>query len=1182
MAENINLVSYLRKGLSKYIKDGQATNGSRATIDFMVEMEGNKVEDGSSLPKQFSTGRTLSLVGPADVKQVKTDIISHHYPPATNTQRFNPTFMPYIEFYEGDFPWRYTPLPASQDEKQCTPWLVLVAATDEECKIVTKRGKKKVVFNLSNERYDKVFPSAALHNKLAHVQLAQKGDEDGVSRLLCGSELPQGQHVTVFLLPAFETGRLSGLNEKDDEGYDGVPISKLSWEDHPDEFPVYYHWSYYTDIQSGSFETLANKLDMAPNEVYNTLKANLTVDIAQSGLADDGLEEKLDDNGEYVIDVPAALNLALGNQKDAALREEPNKYKESLKEELELNPVFIENTTGEPVKDQDPWVVPPVYGARHLLSENLEGNNVVTETNLNLKHRIAAGMGASVVKENQESFVHRAWQKVEKINELNQALREYFQMQEVEQKAQKRLANQTSIISNIQRDQKMSESRFKLITSDALPRSLSASKIAHNRISVNDVRELMGDKNKCKPVGKDERIIGITPDELGTLFKAETWQNIIDSDEFNKSIANQMIEPYLRQHNWMQYFINPAYNSGTKPQTIKAIEPKVYHPQQNHYLVTEECTELFCWMWGWTSQLVADDAHTFDYYFSAALNGCLQSGIFQSSYYNADDSTPIDRAVYPVKLWVTVNKKDYNGYIMDAALFKEKFGDKPFIAFEYNKTKNNSVTSEKDYVFLIPSDHEKLTYRKNIHFEINGETTHYFKDFKYVNGEYKSVDTPYGSAGPFAFIDTTSKPFSANEFYKSVLNILEVASRMFGFPSIVKYDPAYPNMAYIEVKHNNNTRRIYFKADGSKGISLKGTKTVVNMKKLREAICDFRALLVWLDEQWLSRPDVAYIDLSSFNENRMSVDDYGLNIQSSDKWQLYTQLKELLETKNFQIKGITPEPEIEEPPVSIPDLDKEKEDTIETLIQEYGYTEDAQLEEQIRERGLTKYPVMIYPDYLDPTLFYLRELSENYVIPSAGELTNNSVTIFQNNTAFEEAFLMGMNTEMGQELLWREYPTDQRGSYFRKFWVSSNLPKKDKLETEYFDIKKVHKWDKPLGHNHTKDNAQMLVFAIKGELMQAYPKTTICLSKYENQTLYIMAQASMTTWLSEDTYLVGFEGISVQDVTDLFLTFQEDVTGLQFEYETFQKEGGKYDDSASLAYQLMNKPSVFLLPINNN
>ena len=110
----------------------------------------------------------------------------------------------------------------------------------------------------------------------------------------------------------------------------------------------------------------------------------------------------------------------------------------------------------------------------------------------------------------------------------------------------------------------------------------------------------------------------------------------------------------------------------------------------------------------------------------------------------------------------------------------------------------------------------------------------------------------------------------------------------------------------------------------------------------------------------------------------------------------------------------------------------------------------------------------------------------------------------------------------------------------------------------------------------------MLVFAIKGELMQAYPKTTICLSKYENQTLYIMAQASMTTWLSEDTYLVGFEGISVQDVTDLFLTFQEDVTGLQFEYETFQKEGGKYDDSASLAYQLMNKPSVFLLPINNN
>ena len=43
----------------------------------------------------------------------------------------------------------------------------------------------------------------------------------------------------------------------------------------------------------------------------------------------------------------------------------------------------------------------------------------------------------------------------------------------------------------------------------------------------------------------------------------------------------------------------------------------------------------------------------------------------------------------------------------------------------------------------------------------------------------------------------------------------------------------------------------------------------------------------------------------------------------------------------------------------------------------------------------------------------------------------NSVTLVQPNSRFIEAFMIGLNHEMGRELLWREYPTDRRGSYFR-------------------------------------------------------------------------------------------------------------------------------------------------------
>ena len=40
----------------------------------------------------------------------------------------------------------------------------------------------------------------------------------------------------------------------------------------------------------------------------------------------------------------------------------------------------------------------------------------------------------------------------------------------------------------------------------------------------------------------------------------------------------------------------------------------------------------------------------------------------------------------------------------------------------------------------------------------------------------------------------------------------------------------------------------------------------------------------------------------------------------------------------------------------------------------------------------------------------------------------------ETNQRFVEAYMVGLNYEFARKLLWREYPTDQRGSYFRQFW----------------------------------------------------------------------------------------------------------------------------------------------------
>ncbi len=64
--------------------------------------------------------------------------------------------------------------------------------------------------------------------------------------------------------------------------------------------------------------------------------------------------------------------------------------------------------------------------ATSLETNDNKNHEWFTELNLDIRHRAAAGMGKKVVQNNQEQFVHRAWEQVELINELNQRLREYL------------------------------------------------------------------------------------------------------------------------------------------------------------------------------------------------------------------------------------------------------------------------------------------------------------------------------------------------------------------------------------------------------------------------------------------------------------------------------------------------------------------------------------------------------------------------------------------------------------------------------------------------------------------------------------------------------------------------------------------------------------------------------------
>ena len=147
--------------------------------------------------------------------------------------------------------------------------------------------------------------------------------------------------------------------------------------------------------------------------------------------------------------------------------------------------------------------------------------------------------------------------------------------------------------------------------------------------------------------------------------------------------------------------------------------------------------------------------------------------------------------------------------------------------------------------------------------------------------------------------------------------------------------------------------------------------------------------------------------------------------------------------------------------------------------------------------------VMAYPKIDLPMYKPLTTPNVERLLPNINKIANNSITLMETNQRFIEAYMVGLNHEFARKLLWREYPTDQRGSYFRQFWAVDNYIDSeglshDALQDTLYDIPKIHLWrpDSALGdHNNRIPPGQppkpQAVLIIRGELLKKYPNTVI-------------------------------------------------------------------------------------------
>jgi hypothetical protein len=125
-------------------------------------------------------------------------------------------------------------------------------------------------------------------------------------------------------------------------------------------------------------------------------------------------------------------------------------------------------------------------------------------------------------------------------------------------------------------------------------------------------------------------------------------------------------------------------------------------------------------------------------------------------------------------------------------------------------------------------------------------------------------------------------------------------------------------------------------------------------------------------------------------------------------------------------------------------------------------------------------PVMAHPRFAVPMYEPLYRYDPDWMIPGIGLIPRpDMATVLETNNRFIEAYLVGLNHEMARELLWREFPTDQRGTYFSSFWTGAPELVADLHEAAWRTG--------ALGNHVDKALDGQIVFLVRGDLIRRYP-----------------------------------------------------------------------------------------------
>lgn len=431
--------SWTRKGIASTIEEsddlgsGSSAETQRAEINVPVLLNSTPVTKG------------FSLVGPGDIIGINRDMIVRTQPLNWITDS-EPNYLVFAEFYDEDFLWRYTPAsptdPAQPDgppTDKLRPWLFLAVLKEDEF----ERTKRKVPLPSITFKSNDVFPPVNETWLWAHVHSDTNIPDEETNtleeflialnknvttdpdqlycRLMSPRKLEPNTAYYVFLIPAFETGRLAGLGGTEEE-IKNVIAQAPSWSSigANGEMPVYYEWFFRTGAND-DFESLIKKL--VPVQMDERVGVR-DMDCSEPGFI------KADGTGPIPGTSPPVIKLegALKSPKavSTVYPEQGDQFQGELEKIVNL-PITIIGTdedTGDPV------ISVPLYGGKHAKKNpeediplDITKNTWLHDLNKDPRTRAGAGFGTLAIQNNQETFMRKAWEQVQKIIDANKRIK---------------------------------------------------------------------------------------------------------------------------------------------------------------------------------------------------------------------------------------------------------------------------------------------------------------------------------------------------------------------------------------------------------------------------------------------------------------------------------------------------------------------------------------------------------------------------------------------------------------------------------------------------------------------------------------------------------------------------------------------------------------------------------------